>query len=331
MRRVLVLGGAGLVGSHLIDRLLAGGDEVTAIDDLSRGTFANVAHLKRHARFAFHEQDIAVPFHAEVDRIYHLALPSTRAACGEDPVKAAITCVSGTLNALEVAAANDARLVLGTASERWGAGIRCAESIAIDFAGARHTAVSIVRIPSTYGPRLALDGAHLVTTLVLQALRGERLAPPGRLERRVHVTYVDDAVETLVRAMEVERRVPAVLAPSSELTVLELAQQIAAAAGLAEVETSAAVLDGPPSTAWGTGLSLADAVPARLAFGMSARVDLTEGLARTLRWFEERTGRRAAGRPSGVYTCDSPAQPPALGAPPAPPSPAPAREKLRAG
>lgn len=278
MRRVLVLGGAGLVGSHLIDRLLAGGDGVTAVDDLSRGSFANLAHLKRHPRFVFHEQDVAVPYRAAVDRVYHLALPSTRAACGEDPVRATITCVSGTLNALEIAAASGARLVLATASERWGAGIQCAESLAADFAAARHTDVSIVRVPSTYGPRLALDGEHLVTTLVLRALRGEHVVLPGPIERRVRLAYVDDVVQTLVTAMETEDRVPAVDAPSVETGVTELARRIAALAGLGELESA-----GDP---------------------------LTERLARTVRWFEGRAGRRAGTRESGIYACDGEAASP---------------------
>jgi UDP-glucuronate decarboxylase len=319
MQRVLVLGGAGLVGSHLVDRLIADGNEVIAIDDLSRGSFANVAHLKRDARFVFREHDVAAPFRAEVDCIFHLALPATRAACDMDPVKAAMTCVSGTMNALEVASANGARLVLGTAIERWGAGLRCAESLVHDFAEARAIDVSIVRLPSTYGPRLAPDGDHPVTTLVLQAMRGERLVPPGRLDRRLHLTYVDDAVETLVRAMgslASDARVPAVIAPSSELTVLELAQEIATAAGLVGAQIEGAAIDGPPSIPL-AGLSLADALPATMAFGM-ARTELPEGLARTLRWFEALTGRRPADRVSGVFPCDNPV-------------PAPAREKLRAG
>lgn len=321
MQRVLVLGGAGLVGSHLVDRLLSDGNEVIAIDDLSRGSFANVAHLKRAPHFSFREQDIAVPFRAEVDRIFHLAIPSTRATCGVDPVTAAMTCVNGTMHALEIAAANHARLVLVTATERWGAGVRCAESLALDFARTRQTEVCIARLPSTYGPRIAPDGDHLVTALVLQALQGRTLVPRGRLDRRIHLTYVDDAVETLVRSMASEPRVPAVIAPSSEISVLELAQEIAAAAGLAGVEVRPPAADAPPSAPWLTGPTLADALPASMAFGMGAPVDIADGIARTVRWFEARTGRRPAERQSGVYTCDTPAV-----------APAPARdEKLRAG
>jgi UDP-glucuronate decarboxylase len=149
----------------------------------------------------------------------------------------------------------------------------------------------------------------------LQALRRESLVPPGRPERRIQLCYVDDIVETLVRAMESERRVPTVCAPSSELTVLELASEVAAAAGLESVATNAAVGDDAPSARWVTGPSLADALPAAMVFGMGAPVGLADGLARTWRWFEARTGRRLADRLSGVYSCDKPvagANPPPL-------------------
>jgi UDP-glucuronate decarboxylase len=320
MRRVLVLGGAGLVGSHLVDRLLEGGDEVIAVDDLSRGSYANVAHLKREPRFVFVEHDAVAPFRAKVDRVFQLALPSTRVGCGVDPVKAAMTCVGGTMNALEVAAACGARIVLAPASERWGAGVRCAESLSLDFARTRGIDVRFVRLPSAYGPRMTPDGEHLVSELVVQALRRERLAPRGRLDRRVHLTYVDDAVDTLLRAMESEPRVPSVVAPSSEASVLDVAHMIAEATGLAGLELGEPIVDGPPSTSWVTGPTLADAIPAASAFAMPAPVELADGLARTVRWFEARTGRRPEDRPSGVYPCDNAAR-----------VPAPARDKLRAG
>jgi UDP-glucuronate decarboxylase len=305
MQRVLVVGGAGLVGSHLVDRLLAEGNEVIAIDDLSRGSYASIAHLKRDKRFAFLEHDVAKAFRAKVDAVFHLAVPSTRMACEIDPVKAAMTCVTGTMNVLEVAAANAARVVLSTATERWGEGVRCAEALAVDFARSRGTDVRVVRQPSAYGPRMAPDGDHIVTELVLQALRGEDLRPRARLERRLRLAYVDDVVETLVRTMSSEQRVPAVVAPSSEATVLDLAHLIAEAAGLAGIEVTDASDDAPSSLPMSGRPTLVDSLPASIALGVAPSVDLEEGVRRTVGWFEARTQRRSSTRPaervSGVY------------------------------
>ncbi|MDB4934154.1 MAG: UDP-glucose 4-epimerase [Labilithrix sp.] len=279
-----------------------------AIDDLSRGSYASLGHLKREPRFAFVEHDVTAPFRAKVDRVFHLAVPSTRMACAPDPVKATLTCVTGTMNALEVAVANGARIVLTAATERWGEGVRCAEALAVDFAKTREADVRVVRLPSAYGPRMAPDGDHLVTELVLQALRGEPLTPRARLDRRIHLCYVDDAVDTLVRAMNSEGRMPPVVAPSAETSVADLAHAIAEAVGLAGVDVSDASVDdatGPASMPASSKLALADALPASIAFGVAPSVDLALGLTRTVRWFEARTSRRPADRPSGIYVSGS--------------------------
>ena len=301
MQRVLVVGGAGLVGSHLVDRLLAEGNEVIAIDDLSRGSFAFLAHLKREKRFVFLEHDVAAPFRAKVDCIFHLAVPSTRLACEPDPVKAAITCVSGTMNILEIAAANEARVVMATASSPWGEGVRCAEALAADFASTRGADVRIVRLPIAYGPRMAPDADHVVTSLVLQAIRGERLVPRMRLDRRIRLAYVDDSVETLVRTMHNAQHTPPLVAPSCETLVRDLARMIATAAGLLGPEIADRSDDGPPSLPLSSRLVFAATLPAALALGPTPSVDLAAGLARTVLWFEARAGRRPDTRTSGIF------------------------------
>lgn len=308
MQRTLVVGGAGVVGSHLVDRLLVEGNEVLVVDDLSRGSFANLAHHRRSARFVFVEHDVARPYGAKVDAVFHLAVPSTRLACEPDPIKAVMTCVLGTRHALEIARANGARLVLATATERWGEGVRCAECLAVEHSRAHGTDVRIVRVPSVYGPRMAPDGDHLVTSLVLQALRGEDLTPRTRLDRRVRLAYVDDIVETLVRTMSSAEHTPAVVAPCEETTVLALAQLVAEASGLVGVDVSDSSADGPASIVpMSTRPALADALPASIALGLAPAVDLAEGIARTVRWFEARIARRpagAVGRTSGIFERD---------------------------
>lgn len=304
MRRVLVMGGASSVGSHLCDRLLASGKEVVAVDDLSSGSFANVAHLKREPRFHFEEHDVARPFRAAVHEVFHLALPSSRARIEADPIRSTVTSVMGTVHALEVAAEHGARIVLATSTERWGEGLRCAESLAVDFARSRKVDVRIVRVPAPYGPRSAADDPHLVVRLALQALRGEPLAPCMRPDHAFRAAYVDDVVETLDRVMRSDLRTPPMVAPHAQATVADVVQAVIDAAGdptfVASGRTSM-----PPSLPPSSRATLPETLPAEIVLGVTASVDLAEGVARTLRWFEARIATvkrpQARQRASGTY------------------------------
>jgi len=317
-QRVLVTGGAGLIGSHLVDRLLDRGHEVIVVDDLSRGTFANLAHLKREPRFALVEHDVATPFRAKVDRVFHLAVPSARGGEDIDPVRATMTSVAGTMHALEVAEANGARVVVGTSTAHFGQGTRCAETLAVDFARTRGVDVRIVRLPAAYGPRMAPDRGHVVSDLVLAALRGDELAPRFSGKTRLALAYVDDVVETLLRTMDCDLHTPAVTAPAAQTTVAELARLVAEAAGVA---TTLALDDGPEGSEGPISLpasrrtTMPDAIPASIALGLVPKVDLAEGLARTVRWFEGRLGRRVEERQSGVFARDTLPAPPPLSLP----------------
>lgn len=301
--RVLVTGGAGLVGSHLVDRLLARGHEVIAVDDLSRGSFANLAHLKREPRFAFAEHDVVRPFRADVDGVFHLAVPSSPRSCEDDPVRAAMTCVAGTAHALEVAADRGARAVLGMSSEVFGPGARCAEAIAADFARTRGVDVRIVRSPLVYGPRMAPDGGDVVSVLALAALsRGGDAgleAAAASFARTVSLVYVDDAVTALLHAMEsamdgepvdgADGLAREALAPSTEVSPGDVARAVAACLERDEWPTPADVM--------GEGV---------MGEGAPAPMDLSEGVARTVEWFASRLQRRSADRPlagGGARSC----------------------------
>lgn len=300
MQRFLILGGASVVGSHLCDRLLAAGREVIVVDDLSDGSYANVAHHGHNPRFAFVEHDVRVPFRAEVDAIFHLALPSSQASCARDPLGAARTCIDGTRNALEVASQTGARLVFVTSTERWGHGARSAESFAMDFAKQRGADVRIVRHASVFGARMAPDGDHVVSTLALRALRGENVLPergePTEIFRLVHV---DEVVETLVRTIVASHPPPPLLVGSVETSFEAIARIVMAAAHTTlgvtgtTMRGSGATVEGNTAPHGSVGSfsntpSVEGALPAALVLGPLPSVELVDGIARTVTWFAAR-------------------------------------------
>lgn len=294
MARILVLGGASATGSHLCDRLLRRGYEVVAIDDLSTGSFANLAHLKREPRFVFREHDVVEPFDEDVDGIFHLALPSTRARCEGDSVRAAHTCVVGTLHALDVARARRASLVFVTSTERYGMGIRCAESIANDYASTHGIDVRVLRLPSSYGPRMPPVHEHPVSSLVISALQGIAVSDASSDgDASLRLVFVEDAVETLVRTMGCPVRPPPISGPSVDTTMAELRAIVAVAAG----QTTLLRSPDRPSRAASTlpwlrpSPSVEGALPAALVLGPTPSTSLSRGIRRTLRWFATRMGR----------------------------------------
>ena len=226
-RRFLILGGASVLGAHLSERLLDDGHEVIAVDDFTSGSFATIAHLRRRARFAFVEHDVTTKFDVKVDGVFHLAVPSSERACEADPTRAALICVMGTANALEVAAQHRARIVMTTSVERFGSGVRHAEDSALEAARKGHADVRIVRVATAYGPRTALDDGQIVTRLIVEALRGTDLVVSARDAERVErLTYVDDAVDALVQGMIDDGTARETVVPFVEATVEEIASAI---------------------------------------------------------------------------------------------------------
>lgn len=274
MSRWLVTGGAGLVGSHLCDRLLAKGDEVIAIDDLSTGSWANVAHLKRHQRFHFEEHDVSVKFRAQVDGIFHLALPPSMTAS-----------VAGTLHVLKVAAANRAPLLMASSMDPTYAA-RVAETIALEIASNQDVPLHVVRSASAYGPRMSHDA--LVARLLIQGLRGDPLDPGADPATPVDLAYAEDVATLLAAAIGTGGPASTTtIAPWTEVTVGSVVAMV-------DAMTNASESDEP----------IVCRPHGEVATTVSA------GIARSRDWLVQSVLRKpTTDRPSGAYLRENVAQP----------------------
>lgn len=249
--RVVVTGGAGFVGSHLVDRLMARGDSVIVVDNFFTGRKENVLHHFGNPRFELIRHDVVEPLLLEVDQIYHLACPASPVHYKHNPVKTIKTNVVGTLNMLGLAKRVGARFLLTSTSEVYGdplehpqteaywgnvnpigvrscydEGKRTAETLTMDYHRGANVEVRIARIFNTYGPRMCLDDGRVVSNFVAQALRKEPLTVYGDGKQTRSFQYVSDLVEGLMRLMEGEHVGPFNLGNPGEFTMLELAQVV---------------------------------------------------------------------------------------------------------
>jgi UDP-glucuronate decarboxylase len=328
--RVLVLGGAGFLGSHLCDRLIGSGDEVFAMDNLQTGSLENIVHLRRHPRFSFIEHDVVEPFYVPVDRIYNLACPASPPRYQADPVKTTLTSVLGTLNALKLGRQCGARVLLASTSEIYGdpevhpqpesyrgcvsttgpracydEGKRCAESLMMDFARGHGVEARIARIFNTYGPRMDPDDGRIVSNFVCQALNDEPLTVYGSGAQTRSFCFVDDMIDGLGLLMEHATFIgPVNLGNPEEFTVLELARLVLERTGK-DLPIAFEPLPQDDPKMRRPVIDLAASV-----LGFAPKVTLREGLAKTVRYFERivRRGRRvAASAPMLVTSNDLPA------------------------
>ena len=249
----LVTGGAGFLGSHLIDRLMEGGDEVICLDNYFTGRKANIARWIGHPRFELIRHDVTEPIKLEVDRIWHLACPASPIHYQFNPVKTAKTSFIGTYNMLGLARRVGARLLLASTSEvygdpevhpqpesYWGSvnpigvrscydeGKRIAETLCFDYQRMNGVEVRVARIFNTYGPRMLLDDGGVVSNFIVQALRGEPLSLYGDGSQTRSFCYVSDLVEGLLRLMRGAHAGPMNLGNPEEFTIRELAEQVRA-------------------------------------------------------------------------------------------------------
>ncbi|XP_021999067.1 UDP-glucuronic acid decarboxylase 2 [Helianthus annuus] len=249
--RIVVTGGAGFVGSHLVDRLIARGDSVIVVDNFFTGNKDNVMHHFGNPRFELIRHDVVEPLLLEVDQIYHLACPASPVHYKHNPVKTIKTNVVGTLNMLGLAKRVGARFLLTSTSEVYGdplqhpqvetywgnvnpigvrscydEGKRTAETLAMDYHRGAGVEVRIARIFNTYGPRMCIDDGRVVSNFVAQALRKEPLTVYGDGKQTRSFQFVSDLVEGLMRLMEGEHVGPFNLGNPGEFTMLELAQVV---------------------------------------------------------------------------------------------------------
>ncbi len=314
MLRILVTGGAGFIGSHLCERLLGEGHEVVALDDLSTGARANVAHLDGRRRFTLVVHDVTRPYDHGADRIYNLASPASPPVYQRDPVRTTLTSVLGAYHALELARRTGARVLQASTSEVYGdpevhpqpetyrgavnpvgvracydEGKRCAESLMMDYRRKYGVVVRVARIFNTYGPRMAPDDGRVISNFVAQALAGEDITVYGDGSQTRSFCYVDDLVDGLVRLMEhPSEHGPVNLGNPREITVRELAEEVLRATGSRSRVVFRPLPDDDPKQR----RPVIDR--ARKILGFEPSVTLRQGLARTVESFRTASPRAAA-------------------------------------
>ena len=249
-RRALVTGGAGFLGSHLCDRLLADGYEVLCVDNYYSSTKDNIAHLLSNPRFEVIRHDVTFPLYVEVDEIYHLACPASPIHYQRDPVQTTKTAVHGSINMLGLAKRTGAKILLTSTSEVYGdplvhpqpesywgnvntigpracydEGKRCAETLFFDYWRQHNLRIKVVRLFNTYGPRMHPHDGRVVSNFIVSALQGEPLTVYGQGEQTRSFCYVDDLIDALVAMMATDDTVtgPVNLGNPGEFTIKELA------------------------------------------------------------------------------------------------------------
>ncbi len=313
-QRILVTGGAGFLGSHLIDRLLERGDEVVCADNLFTGTKRNVEHLHSHPRFEFIRHDVTFPLYIEVDQIYNLACPASPIHYQHDPVQTTKTSVHGAINMLGLAKRLKARIFQASTSEVYGdpavhpqtedywgnvnpiglrscydEGKRCAETLFFDYYRQHRLDIRVARIFNTYGPRMHPNDGRVVSNFIVQALRGEDITLYGDGLQTRSFCYVDDLIEAFIRYMDLPSGEdggpghpgPLNLGNPGEFTIRQLAEMII------ELTGARSRLVFLPLPADDPMQRKPDISRAREYLGWAPLVPLDEGLKKTIVYFDE--------------------------------------------
>lgn len=252
-KRILITGGAGFLGSHLVDRLIDRGDDVVCADNLFTGSKRNIEHLLDNRRFEFIRHDVTRPLYVEVDEIYNLACPASPVHYQHDPVQTTKTSVLGAINMLGLAKRLGAKILQASTSEVYGdpevhpqpesywgkvnpigirscydEGKRCAETLFFDYRRQHKLKIKVVRIFNTYGPRMHPNDGRVVSNFIMQALRGDDITIYGSGNQTRSFCYVDDLVEAMIRTMNTpdDFTGPVNIGNPGEFSMLELAEKV---------------------------------------------------------------------------------------------------------
>jgi len=313
-RRVLVTGGAGFIGSHLCERLLAEDCDVLCVDNYFTGSKDNIARLMGRPRFEVMRHDITFPLYVEVDEIYNLACPASPIHYQFDPVQTTKTSVHGAINMLGLAKRVRARIFQASTSEVYGdpkihpqpesywghtnpigpracydEGKRCAETLFFDYHRQHKLSIRVARIFNTYGPRMHPNDGRVVSNFIVQALKGEPVTIYGDGSQTRSFCYVDDLVEAFIRLMRLGDEVtgPMNLGNPGEFTILALAEKVI------ELTGSRSRIVRKPLPADDPVQRQPDISLARRLLDWEPKVQLDEGLTRTIAYFGDLLGRPA--------------------------------------
>ena len=307
-KRALITGGAGFLGSHLCDRLIADGHEVVCVDNLFTGTKRNIEHLLGNPRFEFIRHDVTFPLFIEVDQIYNLACPASPVHYQHDPVQTTKTSVHGAINMLGLAKRLKCRIFQASTSEVYGdpavhpqtegywgnvnpigirscydEGKRCAETLFFDYHRQHKLDIKVARIFNTYGPRMHPNDGRVVSNFIVQALRGEPITIYGEGRQTRSFCYVDDLIEGFVRFMDTPQGFtgPLNLGNPGEFTIRQLAEMVIELTGSAsQLVFKVLPADDPMQRQPNIALAASE-------MGWSPRIALREGLQRTTAYFDQ--------------------------------------------
>ncbi|MBP2673827.1 MAG: NAD-dependent epimerase/dehydratase [Deltaproteobacteria bacterium] len=307
MKRILVTGGAGFIGSHLCERLLARGDEVLCVDNFFTSRRQNIRDLFGNPSFEFMRHDITWPLYVEVDRIYNLACPASPVHYQFDPVQTTKTCVHGSINMLGLAKRLKVRILQASTSEVYGDPMehpqkesywgnvnpigpracydeakRCAETLYFDYYRQHKLQIRVIRIFNTYGPRMHPNDGRVVSNFIIQALKGEPITIYGSGSQTRSFCYVDDLVKGMMAMMDQDDLVgPVNLGNPGEFTILELATMVKELTGSkSEIVFHPLPQDDPVRRK-------PDITVAKTKLGWEPVVPLREGLVKTIAYFRE--------------------------------------------